>query len=571
MEANDRILVIGIDFGTTFSGIGWAQSERAEAQALVGTWPRNVGGGTIGSPKVPTQLRYLPESPKSPKFQWGFQVDPLEHQNTLKLFKLGLEPDKYRRSATAIGKSLDFENVDQIITDYLTGLWKYFTELLKKQLGSGIWDNSRVHFVLTVPAIWSETARQRTIEAFERVPISQEHSTTLLSEPEAAAMSALHQLDRHGLKVNDSFVVVDAGGGTVDLITYTITALHPLLEVVEATEGSGDFCGSSRLNDRLVELLTSRFEGQEGWDKDLLHEMIDHFERITKRAFSMDSLTQNESFQLPASGLAVNKSLGVIRRGKLTLTAEELHMIYEPDIVRIIQLVKEQITTAQVPIRAVLLVGGYGASTYLRERLEIAVRGIPSNGTGIEVLQPPNSWTAVIRGAIMKGLSLVMPVDYDVPVVKARTGRKHYGYELGVPFDLTKHASLHSKRYYDGFSGLYRVKVMHWIIKRGELVSEDTPFTKSFYHARPVAAGRIKEKSLQVNADQQSTEAPLSRNDNVHLLCRVTANLDHIPEHQLDRSLGADGQMYYEYEFEIEAIYRSASTEYTLIHKGKYL
>lgn len=40
-------------------------------------------------------------------------------------------------------------------------------------------------------------------------------------------------------------------------------------------------------------------------------------------------------------------------------------MFFEPDIIRIIQLVKEQIAMANVPIRKVLLVGGYGSSMYL--------------------------------------------------------------------------------------------------------------------------------------------------------------------------------------------------------------
>ena len=38
-------------------------------------------------------------------------------------------------------------------------------------------------------------------------------------------MYALHGLDLHGLKVGDTTIVVGAGGGTVNLISYTITSL----------------------------------------------------------------------------------------------------------------------------------------------------------------------------------------------------------------------------------------------------------------------------------------------------------------------------------------------------------
>ncbi|KAI0010680.1 hypothetical protein F4779DRAFT_576471 [Xylariaceae sp. FL0662B] len=170
----------------------------------------------------------------------------------------------------------------------------------------------------------------------------------------------------------------------------------------------------------------------------------------------------------------------------------------------------------------------------------------------------------------MKGLSLAKPENYGIPTIKARAARKHYGYEVGDLFDSSKHATLFNKRYYDGLFGVWRVQVMDWFIKRGELVSEDVPFKETFSVHRPVSQGRGPTKNtVEIYADQMSTEAPLSRSDNVQTLCRVTANLDHIPEDDLDKRQGVDGRLYYVYKFEIEAVYRSASTEYTLIHKGR--
>ena len=62
-------------------------------------------------------------------------------------------------------------------------------------------------------------------------------------------------MNTHGLKVGDGVVVVDAGGGTVDLITYKISKLDPTLEVQEAAEGSGGLCGSPFLNQRFEQFL----------------------------------------------------------------------------------------------------------------------------------------------------------------------------------------------------------------------------------------------------------------------------------------------------------------------------
>lgn len=91
---------------------------------------------------------------------------------------------------------------------------------LRTKLGEAIVKNTPFEFILTVPAIWSDLASQRTLEAckkaggpFKNAPIH------LISEPEAAAIFSLHGLDPHGLSVGDSFVICDAGGGTVDLIS----------------------------------------------------------------------------------------------------------------------------------------------------------------------------------------------------------------------------------------------------------------------------------------------------------------------------------------------------------------
>ena len=40
-------------------------------------------------------------------------------------------------------------------------------------------------------------------------------------------------------KVGDAFVLCDAGGGTVDLISYEITKLEPRLELKELVTGKG--------------------------------------------------------------------------------------------------------------------------------------------------------------------------------------------------------------------------------------------------------------------------------------------------------------------------------------------
>ena len=94
----------------------------------------------------------------------------------------------------------------------------------------------------------------------------------IISEPEAAATYALDALDPHDLKVGDTFVLCDAGGGTVDLISYTVSELRPTLKIDEAASGTGGLCGSTYLNRIFEHLLIAKFGQNEGWEDDVIEE-----------------------------------------------------------------------------------------------------------------------------------------------------------------------------------------------------------------------------------------------------------------------------------------------------------
>lgn len=110
--------------------------------------------------------------------------------------------------------------------------------------------------------------------------------TDLFLTQEAAAIYSLHGLDPHGLNEGDCFVICDAGGGTVDLISYKITRLRPILEVKEAAEGSGGFCGSSFLNRRFKAFLTNRLGKEPNWDGEVLDEALERFESTVRNTFN---------------------------------------------------------------------------------------------------------------------------------------------------------------------------------------------------------------------------------------------------------------------------------------------
>lgn len=115
------------------------------------------------------------------------------------------------------------------------------------------------------------------------------------------------------------------------------------------------------------------------------------------------------------------------------MTGTDVKKIFDPVVDEVVALVRGQIAATNKKVKAVLMVGGFGQNAYLRETVRAAI------DSNIEVMQPPNGWTAVVRGALMKGLSQLEP-DTERVKVASRTARKHYGTEIMSKYDSSKHA-----------------------------------------------------------------------------------------------------------------------------------
>ncbi|KAG7144564.1 hypothetical protein HYQ46_006688 [Verticillium longisporum] len=169
----------------------------------------------------------------------------------------------------------------------------------------------------------------------------------------------------------------------------------------------------------------------------------------------------------------------------------------------------------------------------------------------------------------MKGLAQASPSHLTQVRILNRRARKHYGTRCRRRYEERQHGHLRDKRHWCGLYGYYQVHVMDYIVLRGDVVSETDPYCLSFVSTGLVSDGRIKKVEMDIYADSTSSVAPVERNDNTKLLCRVEADISHIPEAQLNRRQGKDGQAYYELGYELEAKAHSASTEYTLVYNNQ--
>lgn len=209
---------------------------------------------------------------------------------------------------------------------------------------------------------------------------------------------------------------------------------------------------------RFAKFLRAKLGREDGFDDEVMAEAMDRFEKTVKRQFTMHA-PPDETYTIPVGGLANNRELG-ISRGRYALKAADLQVIFEPVVQEVIQLVKDQISASAVPIRAVLLVGGFGASNYLKERIRNSV------DRKIQIMQPPNAWLAVVQGAVMKGLAQSAPEKLTLVKVQNRMARKHYGTEWRTRYDENLHRHLDSKKHWCGLDGCWKVYTMEWFIKK---------------------------------------------------------------------------------------------------------
>ena len=396
-----------------------------DIQNIITKWPDTSGSlEGEGSDQVPTQVAY-----EGSRCLWGFQIP--EETRRYELFKLGLNTaSSSKRSFLSLkypsARSIPLgaeKSASDLTTDFLRELHGHIMRTLRSKLGNGVVNSTPIRYTITVPAIWSDSAKDLTLKCARDAGIGTD--TTLLSEPEAAATYVLATRD-HALAVDDEFVVTDAGGGTADLISYKVANVGRPVVLREVVPGTGDPLGSSYLDRIFREWLEDRFKHLEEWDEEILHEAMLKFESTTKRKFS----GREDWLNIPVYGLPDDPDKN-IKRGVLKLSNKDLKGIFDIVVSGITGHVSAQVQRTSNP-KAIFLVGGFGENGYLCESVKEVV------GHEVEVIQPPNAWTSIVRGALLKALAGGDPGSARVKV-DARAARKSYGIYVCHPFNPRKH------------------------------------------------------------------------------------------------------------------------------------
>ncbi|KAF9874990.1 hypothetical protein CkaCkLH20_07684 [Colletotrichum karsti] len=439
-------IVIGIDFGTTHSGVSWALNGGQKKIRLITDWP-NPNATNANADKVPTVISY-----KDGKVQhWGYDVELKEE--AFRWFKILLQPDyldkkmtttEVRRSSELL-KKLGLSAQD-VVSDYLRQLWEYTRENIRKRIGDDHWENSHdIAIVVTVPAIWSHSTQDKTLKAARAAGMPAKADIELVTEPSAAAIATLRdKSEEKSLQEGDIFVVCDAGGGTVDLISYRVKGTDPL-RLDECVEAQGGLCGSVFLDtafENCIKTLVGerQYEGIRSIDK---KKMLRTFDFGVKRSFSAGPNQSRKEYSVDLRGVEDNEEEGILDE-TISLKQSMLQTVFDHVCGQVEVLVHNQVSEVKsenLQVKSILLVGGFGSSKYLHHRLETSYRH-----QNISVLQ--------VDGA--------------------------YGVLTSQPFDPARHEL--RDRYVDESDGSYWAGYqMEWLVRRGDRIKEGQDLTINLY------------------------------------------------------------------------------------------
>ncbi|KAF1844279.1 actin-like ATPase domain-containing protein [Cucurbitaria berberidis CBS 394.84] len=475
-------LIVGIDFGTTFSGVAFAFATNTEAKEdIITEWP---GAGNQTKQKIPTVLYY---DQYQKVVGWGPDIAdalaptgyPKPGVQKVEWFKLQLMLsgntyiDPINLPPLPPGKS----EID-VAADYLFHLRQAMRNQLQKTLGEVFNREERnIRYYLTVPAIWNDAGKAATRTAAIQAGFLRDENDnrlTLITEPEAAAMFC-SKTGLLNLKIHDAVLIVDCGGGTVDLIAYEVEEEQPF-SVAECTAGSGDSCGSTALNRNFSNILRAKIrkmklpDGSKTAGKVYAKCIMDFENRI-----KADFRNNGQKWAVDV-GIEAEFPEAGIEEGYMTFTNEEILQCFEPVVNRILELVRNQIIAIQAQNRSlqnVLVVGGFGASEYLFQQIKLHV---PPQFQS-KVVRPMDSVAAIVKGAVTAGIT--------ERIVTHRVARRHYLMATLQPFKEGHHPEQYRVPSLDGKD---RCKYTRQIfVQKGQRVKIGEPVKVSFF--RQVAPG----------------------------------------------------------------------------------
>ncbi|KAG1734631.1 hypothetical protein EDB19DRAFT_1896424 [Suillus lakei] len=408
-----RKLVLAFDVGTTYSAISYCILDPGEVPKIepVTRYPAQEHSG--GNSKIPSILYYDPNGIVRAIGAEARQEHIIERAEEEGWMKLEWNLAANHINDDDIPPLPRGKNAVEVLGDFMQYLFRCARSYIEEThpSGSNLWRSleNRIEFVLTHPNGW-EGPQQKQIRLAAvlggLIPSTEDGMARvhLLTEGEASlhycvtnilASDALSKTpilasedgDDEDSSPGQGVVVIDAGGGTLDLSAYSMTLSPTLIEEIAAAECR--LQGSVFVTRRAHGLLQEKLSGSRFGTPDIVQQMTDIFDSTTKLRFR----NPEDPSYIKFGTVRDKDPQRDIRNGQLKLSGQ-----------------------------FVFFVGGFAASDWMFTKLQTYFQSL-----GISFSRPDSHCNkAVADGA----------VSYFIDhLVSSRVSRFAYGTECSVPFN----------------------------------------------------------------------------------------------------------------------------------------
>ncbi|KAM9388724.1 heat shock 70 kDa protein 12A-like [Phaethornis superciliosus] len=451
--ARQSLFVVAIDFGTSYSGYCFSLASGTDQIRQV-YWGMEHGLKTL---KTPTCILFnqnrefrkfgydavmkYKSLPSSVTDSWYYF-----HNFKMKLYDTKVTTGMELKASN--GKTLPALTVFSESLRYLKG---HALNTIREASSQTACDQEEITWVITVPAIWSAAARQfMRLAAKEAGLISDMISEKLIIalEPEAASLWC-KQLPWEGFvadssdkkKFKDSpgiqYIVVDCGGGTIDMTVHEIQENHCLKELHKATGGGW---GGNKVDENFAAFLEEIFSDGV-WDEYVrshpteLQQMMYNF-GLQKCSASREevyihcyyNLTRVAERKKDISHFFKNAKGAKWCDGVIKITYEKMKSFFDYSIKNIIGALENILEKPQMDkVQYILLVGGFASSIILRDAINEAFR------EKYHILCPVEAQAAIAKGAVLFGV--------NPHLIASRISARTYGVKVARKFDTSIHDS----------------------------------------------------------------------------------------------------------------------------------
>ncbi|RPD55189.1 hypothetical protein L226DRAFT_493295 [Lentinus tigrinus ALCF2SS1-7] len=442
-----RKLVLGIDVGTTYSGIAYAILDPGEVPQILGITRFPGQEDHAGDSKIPSILYYRRDgSVHSAGAQAAAPgMDLVAEDEDLifvEWFKLHLRPERLD-SAEISRSDLPPLPPGKTVVDVFADFLRYLFECAQKYIrethanGDSLWTSleDRIEIILSHPNGWEGLQQGKMRHAAVQgglVPNTPSGHGRIhfVTEGEASLNFCIQSgLTTESIREGQGVMIVDAGGGTVDVSSYTFRSLSPV-SVEEVTSPDCILQGSTRVNVRAEKFLKETLQSSAYGNDEDIKSMLEYFNDSTKPVFK----DERESSYIKFGTMSCNDPQYNIRRGRLTLSGSDMVSFFQPCLDGIVGIVQKQQEGATRILATVFLVGGFAASPWLYSSLKKKLADL-----GVTLCRPDSHTNkAVANGAVS---------FYLEHFVSARVMKMTYGAEIVVDYradDPEHYARRHS-------------------------------------------------------------------------------------------------------------------------------